>query len=171
MQDFNDIRTTGLQVQYYKVCQRKLWLHAHQISFEHESDQVLQGKILHEQSYNHKKNKEVMIENLIKIDLYDDHYVGEVKSSSKMEEADKMQLLYYLYVLKRYDIVRRGRLHYPKEKKIVEIELTPSDEKRLEGILVEIKDIIAGGKPPKAKRLPYCGKCAYYHFCWVGEES
>ena len=170
MQDFKEIRTTGLQVQYYKVCQRKLWLHAHQISFEHESDLVLQGKVLHEQSYNHKKSKEVMIENLIKIDLYDDDYIGEVKSSSKMQEADEAQLLYYLYILKQYDIIRKGRLHYPKEKKIEEIELTLAKEVELEEILRGIKEIIASNKPPKAKKYPYCGSCAYYQFCWVGEE-
>jgi len=170
MQDFKEIRTTGLQVQYYKVCKRKLWLHAHQISFEHESDLVLQGKVLHEQSYNHKKSKEVMIENLIKIDLYDDYYIGEVKSSSKMQEADEAQLLYYLYILKQYDIIRKGRLHYPKEKKIEEIELTLTKEVELEGILQGVKEIIASHKPPKAKKYPYCGSCAYYQFCWVGEE-
>jgi len=171
MLDFNEIKTTGLQVQYYKVCQRKLWLHTHQISFEHESDRVLEGKILHEQSYNHKKSKEVMIENLIKIDLYDEKYVGEVKSSSKMQEADKAQLLYYLYVLKQYGIERTGRLHYPKEKKIEEIELTAVDEVGLEEVLQGIRQVVAANKPPKAVKLPYCGKCAYYHFCWVGEAE
>ena len=171
MQDFNEVRTTGLQVQYYKVCQRKLWLHTHQINFEQESDKVLEGKILHETSYNHKKSKEVMIENLIKIDLYDDEYVGEVKSSSKMQQADEGQLLYYLYVLKQYGIKRKGRLHYPKEKKIEEVLLTPEREVELEGILSGIKEVIHAKKPPKAKKLPYCGKCAYFHFCWVGEEE
>lgn len=171
MVDFNEIKATGLQVQYYVVCQRKLWLHAHQISFEHESDRVLEGKVLHERSYNHKKSKEVMIDNLIKIDLYDGDYVGEVKSSSKMSEADRAQLLYYLYVLKQYGIERKGRLHYPKEKKIEEIELTSDKEVALIEILQGIKEIIASNKPPKAKKFPYCGKCAYYQFCWVGEES
>jgi len=171
MQEITEIRATGLQVQYYVVCQRKLWLHTHQISFEQESDRVLEGKILHEQSYNHKKSKEVTIDNLIKIDLYDQDYVGEVKSSSKMHDADKAQLLYYLYILKQYGIKRKGRLHYPKEKKIEEIELTPSDEADLEKILTGIKEIAEANKPPKAKKLPYCTKCAYYHFCWVGEAE
>ena len=170
MLDFNEIKTTGLQVQYYRVCQRKLWLHTHQISFEHESDRVLEGKVLHEQSYNHKKSKEVMIENLIKIDLYDEKFVGEVKSSSKMREADKAQLLYYLYILKQYGIERTGRLHYPREKRVEEIELTATDEARLEEVLLKIKKVVATSKPPKAEKLPYCGKCAYYHFCWVGED-
>lgn len=170
MVDFNELRATGSQVQYYIVCKRKLWLHTHQISFEEDSDRVLEGKVLHEQSYLHKKSKEVMIEQLIKIDLYDKEYVGEVKSSSKMQEADIAQLLYYLYVLKQYGIKRKGRMHYPKEKKIEEIQLTEKDEEMIAGILRGVEQVISEDKPPKVKKLPYCPKCAYYHFCWVGEE-
>jgi len=171
MLDFSEVKATGTQVQYYLVCPRKLWLSSHQISFEQDSDRVLEGKVLHERSYNHKKNKEVMIEQLIKIDLYDSDYVGEVKSSSKMQEADRAQLLYYLYVLKQYGIVRKGRMHYPKEKKIEEIELTQADEEKIEKMLAGIKEVTALKKPPQAEKLPYCGKCAYYHFCWVGEDE
>lgn len=169
MVDFKEVKATGLQVQYYVVCKRKLWLYTHQISFEQDYDRVLEGKILHEQSYNRKKTKEVMIDQLIKIDLYDEKYVGEVKSSSKMWQADQAQLLYYLYVLKQYGINRKGRMHYPKEKKVEEITLEKEDEEYLERILVGIKEVISKNKPPKIKKLPYCIKCAYYQFCWVGE--
>lgn len=48
---WDDLKVTGLQVQYLKVCERKLWLHAHQIGFEDEYDKVQQGKVLHETSY------------------------------------------------------------------------------------------------------------------------
>ena len=170
MVDFSELRATGLQVQYYLVCKRKLWLHSHQISFEQDSDKVLEGKILHEQSYNRKKSKEVMIDQLIKVDLFDEDYIGEVKSSSKMKKADRAQLLYYLYVLKEYGIHRKGRMHYPKEKKVEEIHLTDKDEEMLDEVLAGIKQVIFEDKPQKAEKLPYCKKCAYYHFCWVGEE-
>lgn len=42
---FEDLKATGLQVQYLKVCERKLWLHAHQLGFEEEDDRVQQGKV------------------------------------------------------------------------------------------------------------------------------
>ena len=77
---WDDLKVTGLQVQYLKVCERKLWLHAHQIGFEDEYDKVQQGKVLHETSYQRKKSKEVLIDNLIRIDLLDGDYVGKVKS-------------------------------------------------------------------------------------------
>ena len=165
-----EIKATGTQVHYYVICKRKLWLHTHQISLEVESDLVLQGKILHETSYKRKESKEVLLGELIKIDLYDDEYIGEVKSSSKMKEADMAQLLYYLYFLKRSGIERKGRLHYPKEKRTEEICLTEADEEKVRAILIGIEEISSLDKPPKIKKLPYCSKCAYYNFCWVGEE-
>lgn len=114
--------------------------------------------------------KEVLIDNLICIDMYDD-YVGEVKSSSKMKRADTMQLLYYLYVLKQMGIEKRGRLHYPKEKKVEEIELTKMDEIEIERVLADIQSINSMSNVPRAVKLPYCSTCAYYSFCWVGDEE
>jgi CRISPR-associated exonuclease Cas4 len=168
--DISQLKAKGLHVQYFYVCKRKLWLHAHDIQFEQHSDQVLQGKVLHERSYKRMKQKEVLIDNLICIDLYDD-YVGEVKSSSKMKKADTMQLKYYLYVLKKMGIQRKGKLHYPKEKKVEEVELTIQDEKEIEEMLVGIQMTVSLSQVPKLVRLPYCTKCAYYSFCWVGEEE
>lgn len=168
---FDDLKATGLQVHYLKVCERKLWLHTHQISFEDESDYVKQGKILHENSYQRKKSKEILIDELIKIDIADSEYIGEVKSSSKMGEADKAQLLYYLFVLDQMDIHRKGKIHYPKEKRVDEIELTEADKIEIPKWLARIQAIKHLDKPPKKVKYKYCSKCAYYSFCWVGEEE
>ncbi|WP_100403463.1 CRISPR-associated protein Cas4 [Bacillus sp. FJAT-42315] len=170
MEQIEDIKVTGLQIQYYHVCKRKLWLSSHQISFEDEYDVVLQGKMLHETSYQRAKMKEVMVDDFIKIDMLNSEYVGEVKSSSKMEEADRAQLLYYLYVLFQMGVERKGKIHYPKEKRVEEIELTPQHVSKIESWLEDIKKIISAAFPPKKEKYPYCTKCAYYQFCWVGEE-
>lgn len=167
----DELKATGLQVHYLKVCPRKLWLHSHQITFEEESDRVLQGKILHETSYKRKENKEILIDNLLKIDMVDEHYVGEVKSSSKMAEADKAQLLYYLFVLEQMGIKRKGKIHYPKEKKVDEIELTDDNRLEIPKWLAQIHAIKKLEKPPKKVKYKYCSKCAYYSFCWVGEDE
>ncbi|WP_146547925.1 CRISPR-associated protein Cas4 [Rummeliibacillus sp. SL167] len=167
---FDEMRATGLQVQYLKVCKRKLWLYSHQINFEDESDTVLQGKILHENSYKNAKTKELLIDDLVKIDIVDSQYIGEVKSSSKMRNSDVAQLLYYLYVLKKMGIERKGKLHYPKEKKTEEIELTTEMEEEIPKWLAEIQQILSLDKPPVKVKYPYCKKCSYYSFCWVGEE-
>lgn len=168
MVDFELIKTQGTNVHYYYVCQRKLWLFSKQITMEHESDLVLQGKILHEQSYQQKK-KEVNIDDLIQIDLIDQEYVGEVKSSSKMQQADRMQLLYYLYYLKNIGVKRSGKIHYVKEKKVEEVELTEEDEQIINNCLQEIQRVISLPSPPKKTKHPYCRSCSYYSFCFVGE--
>lgn len=165
------MKATGTQIHYFIVCKRKLWLSTHQISFEDESDYVLQGKILHETSYNRSKSREVLIDRLIKIDIMDDEYIGEVKSSSKMKKADRAQLLYYLYVLDQMGIKKKGKIHYPKEKKVEVIELIDKDYKKIKEWLRNISEIISKKNPPKKRRYPYCTKCAYYSFCWVGEEE
>lgn len=166
---WEDLTTTGLQVHYYKVCQRKLWLHAHQLGFEDEDDKVKQGKVLHETSYRRKQAKEVLIDNLIRIDILDEDYVGEVKSSSKMHDADRSQLLYYLYVLQQMGIEKKGKIHYPKEKKVEEVILTKANQSEVEIWIQDIQDIIQLPYAPKKEKLKYCTKCAYYSFCWVGE--
>lgn len=135
---------------------------------EHTYDRVLQGKVLHDESYQYKR-KEFKLDDLIQLDLIDSQYVGEVKSSRKMNRADRMQLLYYLFYLKKRGIIRKGKLHYVKERRVEEVELTPEIEKEVILCLEDIQRILSNPSPPKLEKYPYCTKCAYYHFCFVGE--
>lgn len=91
---------------------------------EQENDRVLEGKILHETAYKRDKQKDIYINNTINIDRIDKEYVKEIKISSKMEKADKMQLYYYLYYLKQLGLNKKGLLNYVKEKRKEEIILT-----------------------------------------------
>lgn len=63
----NSLKISGQQVGYYFICKTKLWLGAHRINMELESDNVLIGKQLHESSY--KREKEFLIDNLINVDF------------------------------------------------------------------------------------------------------
>ena len=54
---WDDLKATGLQVQYLKVCERKLWLHSHQLGFEDEDDKVQQGKYCTIRPINAKSQK------------------------------------------------------------------------------------------------------------------
>jgi len=58
---------TGTQVNYYLICQRKLWLFSHNINMEHTSEAVEIGSLVHEHSYE-RKNKELVFDG-IKIDF------------------------------------------------------------------------------------------------------
>lgn len=159
----------GLHVQYYFVCHTKLWLYGKNLGFEEESERVLDGKLLHEKAYPRANKKELFVSDDFKIDVLDGEYIREVKLSSKMTKADKYQLLYYLYQLKKRGLVRKGLVSYTKEKKTEEIVLTEEYEKELEKIEADIKKILDVPTPPKLVKKKYCRSCAYYDFCYTSE--
>lgn len=167
--ELSKFKTQGIKVNYYYVCKRKLWLFDKGITMENTSDRVLQGKIVHETSYTREKSKEILIDDMIKLDILEKDYVKEVKISSKMEKPDRMQLLYYLFYLKQLGIEKKGTINYVKEKKIETVELTENDEEEIKNALVSIKEILNKDKPDKVMKLPYCKKCAYYEYCYVKE--
>lgn len=169
--DLEQLNIQGVKINYYFICKRKLWLFSKGITMEHNSDRVMTGKLVHENSYKRKKHKELLIDNLLKLDIVDETYIREIKISSKMEKADKMQLYYYLYYLKKLGINKKGMLNYVKERRQEEIELTEEIEKEVEKVILDIVDITKNIKPPKLEKLPYCTKCAYYEFCYVKEAE
>ncbi len=130
---------------------------------------MLDGKLLHEKAYKRANEKKLMISDEFKIDVLDGEYVREVKLSSKMTKADRYQLLYYLYQLKKRGLIRKGLVSYTKEKKTEEIILTKEDENELEKIEVHIKKILNSPTPPKLIKKKYCRSCAYYDFCFTTE--
>lgn len=168
--NFENLKVQGVKFNYYFICKRKLWLFSNGISMENEHERVVLGKLVHENSYKrleHKKEK--LIDDMIKLDIFDNEQVREVKITSKMMDSDRLQLLYYLYYLKQMGIIRKGSLNYAKEKKNIEVVLTKEDEAVVEETLLKIKDILDLEKPPKIENHNYCKKCAYYEFCYARE--
>ncbi|KIP22095.1 MULTISPECIES: CRISPR-associated protein Cas4 [Anoxybacillus] len=160
---------SGVQMQYYKVCKRKLWLFSKGIAMENEHERVIEGKILHERAYPRLEDREILVDDTFKLDALDKEYVREIKISSKMSEADRFQMLYYLYELKKRGITKKGLISYTKERKTEEVELTEKDESVIEKAIKEIYVILQSPFPPRLKKLPYCTKCAYYEFCFALE--
>ena len=165
---------TGTHFNYYLVCHRKLWLFANNIQMEHTNDAVTEGKLIHETSYPQRPDRyeEIQIEG-IKIDFYDakNKVIHEIKKSSKLHEAHIWQLKYYIYVFQKNGIEGvSGILEYPKERKTEEIYLSSIDVVRIKEIENEIKEIIEAKKVPPVINAPRCKKCAYYDFCYVGED-
>ncbi len=161
------IHFTGTQINYYTVCPRKLWLFTKNISMEHTSDLVYEGKLIHEDSYNRMK-KEIQIGD-IKLDFIKTKsgiVVHEVKKSKKLKKAHRYQLLYYLYYLKNLGVSASGMIDYPLLRKREEVLLTPENESEILKIIHGIKEVIALEKAPDAKRMKICGKCSYFEFCW-----
>ncbi|WP_039767258.1 CRISPR-associated protein Cas4 [Caldicellulosiruptor sp. F32] len=165
-QEFNDLKFQSIKINYLYVCKRKLWLFSKNITFENRSDKVLLGKVLHEHSYPKENKKEVLIDNLIMIDILSDGSIREVKYSSKMKEADIMQVMYYLYYLKQRGIQKQGIINYPKEKRKEVLRLTPEYEEKVKHALKEIEEITTRSIPPPATKQKICKSCAYFEFCW-----
>jgi len=163
---FDKLRITGLKVNYLHVCKRKLWFFDKGIGLENTSDKVLLGALLQDYSYPKEKKRDVLIDDLIQIDLLGADTVREIKYSDKLKEADRAQILYYLYYLKKNGIHKIGVINYPKMKKREEIILTEELEKEVENDLIKVREVLNLDRPPKADRKPYCSKCAYYEFCW-----
>lgn len=160
---------SGIHVQYYFVCHRKLWLYGKNLGLEEKNERVIDGKLLHERAYKRADKKEMYVEGDFKIDVLDGEYVREVKLSSKMTKADKYQLLFYLYQLKKRGLNRKGLISYTKEKKTEEVILTKEHEKELDKIESEIDKILKFPNPPKLVKKNYCRSCAYYDFCFASE--
>lgn len=157
----------GLQVAYYTVCKRKLWLFSHGISMESENENVKLGKLLHEDSYD-RKAKDILIDNRIRVDFIDGGSIHEVKKSSRLEEASENQILYYLYYLSLKGVFVDGELHYPKENRVKKVTLDNHAREKIELILSGIDEILKMSSPPSldSESRPYCKKCAYYDFCY-----
>lgn len=160
-------RITGTKINYYFICQRKLWLFNRDISMEQTSNTVSIGKLIHEQSYAREK-KELMIDETIKIDFAGkDKVIHEVKKGKSMEKAHKFQMYYYLYYLKKKGVDNlTGCLHYPKLKKKEPVSLDAETEKELEFILVDIQRVMDQEKPPFKINKKFCKKCSYFELCY-----
>ncbi|HOP95609.1 MAG TPA: CRISPR-associated protein Cas4 [Dictyoglomaceae bacterium] len=164
-----DFRVTGIKINYLFVCERKLWLFDRGIGMEHTSEKVLLGKLLDEFSYPKEKKRRVLIDDLISIDILNEDEIREIKYSNKLEKPNRMQILYYLYYLKKLGIQKKGVLNYPKQKRREIVELTPVEEKKIEDAIKRIEEIIKMDTPPPVEKKKYCKRCAYYEFCFVRE--
>jgi len=163
----NHLNFIGTQINYYLTCKRELWFFSKGLIMEQNSDLVLQGKILHNDSYKRNK-KEFMIDNNIVIDFIEkDGVINEIKKSNKMEQAHIFQMLYYLYYLKQKGLENlKGVINYPLLKQKISVELDEQKTKELRHILTEIDEIIKIDIPPKIQKQKFCKSCSYYEFCW-----
>ncbi len=161
-------KITGTLVWYYYVCPREVWLIGHELNAFQENPLIELGRLIHQTSYVDRR-KEIEVEN-VKFDLIrtesGEMVVGEIKKSSKFKKPAMMQLLFYLYKLKKIGVEAKGELLFPKEKKRERVELTPEMEQEIETAIRNIRRILNASVPPPAVKCRFCSKCAYFEFCW-----
>ena len=140
----------------------------HQTVPDQHNDNIEIGRFLHKNSYKRHK-KEIQLGNA-KFDFIEkkgsQYIVGEIKKSSKYEEASKMQLAYYLYLLQQQGIKAQGELRIPKEKKVIKLTLDKELITKIQQTEKEIQIILEQPVPPKPVKINFCKNCAYKEFCW-----
>lgn len=167
LEEFEGMKVGGLLVNYLLICPRKLWLYSRGIRMERTSERVELGEFLHRSSYERSSVKELLIENLIKIDLMlEEKRITEVKYSSKMLSATKAQIAYYLYFLKTRGVILKGEIRFPREKKKEVIELNEETERFVEDCLRRVNEILKMEEVPTAERSRVCRSCSYEELCW-----
>lgn len=166
VEDLGELHVTGTKVNYYVICKRKLWLFSRHLTMEHSSDRVRLGKHLHEKSYSRESDREIDIAGLIRIDMVG-HRLREVKSSRKMLAAHRMQILFYLYYLKKLGVEDlEGEMNFPKERRKEVMILDAEAERRVEEVIAGIVRIEEMQSAPEAEFRTICRACSYGELCW-----
>jgi len=157
-----EIPLTGMHINYYFTCKRKLWLYHHAITYERESELVKIGKLYHEDL-----EKNALEIDHVKIDNFRQGKVWELKKSKRNRKASIYQVLFYLFVLKNKGIETSGIIKFKENNKVEEVFLSPEKEERLLSTMAEIEKICEESCPPAAEEIPYCKRCSYYEMCFV----
>lgn len=163
----------GTEVQYYVYCPRRLWWYAHGMQQEHAGansgqEHVAMGQLLHQESYADKARKDVMIDDLLRLDFTDEGVVHEIKKSKSGQKAAYYQLLYYLFYLKyEKGIETTGMIDYPLQRRREEVRLTPEYEEDVRQIVKGVQETREMSLPPAIEKpMAICKKCAYQELCW-----
>lgn len=164
----NEERITGMMIYYYFVCKRKLWYFANEIYMEQNSELVSIGKAIDESTYK-REEKSILIDNTINIDFIKDGAIlHEIKKTKAIEEAGVWQVKYYMYYLRNRGVKKvKAKIDYPLIKETQEVVLEKEDEKEIEKIITEIKNIINQEKVPIKINERTCKKCAYFDICYL----
>ncbi|HMX39910.1 MAG TPA: CRISPR-associated protein Cas4 [Saprospiraceae bacterium] len=160
-------------VNLYHVCQRELWLHAHGIRMESNSELVAEGKFIGDTAYVERPAKYTQVElDGVKIDFYDakNGVVHEVKKSDKAEAAAVAQVQYYLWKLRQHGIAAsHGLIEYPRQRRTERVDLSDADSANIEHWVADIEAILALDQCPAVLRKPVCRSCSYADYCYAGE--
>jgi CRISPR-associated exonuclease Cas4 len=133
-----------------------------------EDDYLALGRLIDQNTFTREKHQITFGDN--KFDFMQDKdgalIVSEVKKSSRAERSAVLQLAHYLYALKKEGIEAKGELHFPTEKKRIDVILTDDLMSELDSIYSAIEMLASQEAPPPAVWSKYCPKCAYAEYCW-----
>ena len=163
------MKVNGTLMNYYFHCKRQCYLFGNRLNMEDNSEEVKIGRAIHEERAD-MPGTEIAIDN-IRLDKLTKEYLTEVKKSDADIEAAKWQLLFYLQVLKKKGIVRKGKLEFIEKNKttnkVVFLELDNESEIQLNRYIEEIEKLLDSEDVPPVLNKSGCKKCAYYEYCYI----
>jgi CRISPR-associated exonuclease Cas4 len=124
------------------------------------------GQITDESSYSDKQSLNIGSAVVDFVEVTDTKViVNEVKKSSKMETAHKLQTLHYLWILYDKDIEKEfiGKIRYPKEDTITTVYLLENLE-WYNSVKNNIYEIVLGDIPD-IEWIESCKNCSMREFC------
>jgi CRISPR-associated exonuclease Cas4 len=164
---------TATLINLYHVCHRELWLHAHGIRMESNSETVAEGKFIGDTAYAQRPEKYTQVTlDGVKIDYFDakNGVVHEVKKSDKMEEAAIAQVKFYLWTLRQHNIpATHGILEYPRLRRVERVDMSDDDYAMVEEWAAEVSRIVALEQCPATISKPVCKSCSYQEYCYANE--
>jgi CRISPR-associated exonuclease Cas4 len=161
----------------WAVCPRKCWLLQRHLMMEAHSPYVELGRMLHHESQERAQREpdaltDIPIEDIARLDKLAGELVYEVKHSPRMHAAHRLQLLYYLHLLRERGLTVKGVLHYPKQRRREIVELDAAGEAELQRALAAVQRLREQPLPPTVERpMSICRHCAYQELCWCEEET
>ena len=163
------MKVNGTLMNYYFHCKRQCYLFGNRLNMEDNSEEVKIGKAIHEEKAE-MPGREIAIEN-IRLDKLTKEYLTEIKKSDADIDAAKWQLLFYLQLLKKKGILRKGKLEFIEKNKttnkVVFLELNNESEIQLNRYIEEIEKLLDSEDVPPVLNKPSCKKCAYYEYCYI----
>ena len=82
-----------------------------------------------------------------------------------MEIKNEMQLLFYIYCLKKGLNLKEVKGRLVCGKKAIPVDDSEENFKKIEQIIKEIVELASQEKPPKFVPIRYCKTCSYQDYC------
>lgn len=158
---------SGTLVNYYATCKREAWLYSRQIHADQSDDNVLMGKTLAELKETKLQDFPFSHLKFDRVEKRRGHYmITEHKKSMKNPEAAKMQLLFYLYVLKTGLKLKAVNGKVVSGRKTILVEGNEENMRTMETLLEEMSGFLGQETPPAAEYKKICDGCAYRTYCF-----
>lgn len=157
---------SGTLINYYATCPREAWLYSRQIHADQEEDNITMGRALAEMKDESKAQHMFSHLHFDKIGKQRGHIlVTEYKKTMRNPEAARMQLLFYMYLLKNGLRLKEVNGKVIAGKQSVYVEGDEANFSELESVMEKIGVLLEQPSPPPFEPLKWCGRCGYRHYC------